>query len=380
MMNGLCGKIGRGVSEAPLELARLARGGYPSFVWSSNRDPLGQDVPVFMFHDVSLPRFESQLAYLKANDYKTLTMFDFMAFLKGDFRVQGPSVLLTFDDGHKSWHQTAFPLLQKYGFHAVGFLVSSFIRETPEPNSPWLSWPEVREIAESGFMSFESHTSFHDRVFIGRSVVDFFRPGLFLNTLGLDVPWVHTDEGYTNRLPLGAPIHAYAPRLAGMPRFCDDPAIRTSCARFVERHGAESFFKQSGWRRKLMEIWRSESGGRDCGSARFETPEEQRAEILNDLAQSRSVINERLQRETRHLCYPWGIGDELAVDVSREVGYESNCRVAGPRSGNIPGDSPWEVPRIKDDYIFRLPGKGRMSLAEIVLYKLHRRAEKENIY
>ncbi len=380
MIHELVGKIMKGIREAPLEAARFARGEYPSFVSSPKPAPLGQEVPVFMFHDVSERLFESQLAYLRANDYRTLTMAEFAAFLKGDFAVQGPSVLLTFDDGHKSWHGTAFPLLKKYGFSAVGFLVSSFIRELSAANVPWMSWLEAREIADSGVMSFESHTAFHDRVFTGAEPADFYRPGLFSNPLGLDEPWIGTGDGYTNRLPPGAPIHRYAPRLAGLPRFFDSPEARSACIGHVKAHGGESFFQRRGWRNELMKIWNMESGKQVAGAERFETALEQREAVAEGLRLARATIEDRLQREARYLCYPWGAGSAMADELSRESGYRGSFAVAGGRNSNAPGDAPWDVPRLKDDYIFRLPGKGRWSLAAITLHKLRRRADKTHIY
>ncbi len=380
MINELGGKIIKGISEVPLEVARFARGQYPSFVMSSRPPPLEQEVPVFMFHDVSERLFESQLAYLRANDYRTLTMPEFAALLKGDFAVQGPSVLLTFDDGHKGWHSTALPLLKKYGFSAVGFLVSSFIREEAAGESPWMSWREVREIADSGAMTFESHTAFHDRVFIGAEPADFYRPGLFSNPLGLDEPWIGMGDGYTNRLQPGTPIHRYSPRLIGHLRFFDSQDVRQACVGHVKAHGGESFFQRRGWRKELMKIWNLESGKQLAGTARFETEQEQREAVSGGLRLARATIEDRLQREARFLCYPWGASSALAVELSCESGYHGSFAVAGERRSNVPGDSPWDVPRLKDDYIFRLPGKGRMSLAAIALHKLRRRANKTHIY
>jgi peptidoglycan/xylan/chitin deacetylase (PgdA/CDA1 family) len=380
MIKELGGKIVKGIREVPLEAARFARGAYPSFLTSPDPAPLGQEVPVFMFHDVSEELFESQLAYLRANGYRTLTMAEFAAFLKGDFAGRGPSVLLTFDDGHKSWHRTAFPLLKKYGFTAVGFLVSSFIREEASGDSPWMSWQEVREIAEGGAMTFESHTAFHDRVFIGAEPADFYRPGLFSNPLGLDEPWIGTGGDYTNRLPPGAPIYRYSPRLSAEPRFFDSPEARSACAAHVQARGGESFFQRRGWRNELMKIWKNESGKQVAGTARFETEQEQREAISAGLRLSRATIEERLQREVRHLCYPWGAGSHLAVELSRECGFAGSFAVAGGRRSYVPGDSPWDVPRLKDDYIFRQPGKGRLSMASVVMRKLRRRAARTHIY
>jgi hypothetical protein len=47
---------------------------------------------------------------------------------------------------------------------------------------------------------------------------------------------------------------------------------------------------------------------------------------------------------------------------------------------NRPGNDPYFIPRLKDDYIMRLPGKGRQSLSELFLMKIRRRSMMTNIY
>ena len=122
-------KIAKALKELPIEAGRFAHGRYPRFVGSPSNVPLGQEVPVFMFHSVEHDAFAAQLAYLQRNGYRTLTLDAFMAFLHGTLPLDGPSVLLTFDDGHKSWFEVAYPLLRAHGFCAVGFLVPLLVKD-----------------------------------------------------------------------------------------------------------------------------------------------------------------------------------------------------------------------------------------------------------
>jgi peptidoglycan/xylan/chitin deacetylase (PgdA/CDA1 family) len=141
MITAIQNKVTKGLREAPREFFYLAKGAYPTFVTDLHPSPLRDEVPVFMFHTVDLQTFQQQLEYLHINGYRTLTLKQFMAFLEGKYRPQAPSVLLTFDDGDRSWYQVAYPLLKKYGFHAIGFVVPSYIHEEPESSSQrgWLS-------------------------------------------------------------------------------------------------------------------------------------------------------------------------------------------------------------------------------------------------
>jgi peptidoglycan/xylan/chitin deacetylase (PgdA/CDA1 family) len=370
--------IFKALREVPIEFRRFAQGEYPDFIRSRDRVVLGQQVPVFMFHTVEPKPFEKQLDYLRRNRFRTLSLEQFLSFLSGEYRLDRPSVLLTFDDGHKSWFEVGSPLLKKYGFQGVGFLVAGRIRPKPEPG-PWLSWPEVLSMERTGAMSFESHSMRHDRVFVGPQVVDFVHPGLHEDPLRLDMPWVDMDGRYTNQLPLGTPIYSFASRFEGLPRMWDDSGLRQACAGWVERRGGPSFFARKNWRAPLMDYYRSIS---NAGvTPKFETGEEMRGAIRDDLIQTRETMEEKLGRPVRHFCYPWGAGSRLTVRLSREVGYSGNFWIAhSGRNTNRLGDSPFYIPRVKDDYIFRLPGKGRKSMGAIAAWKATRRLKKMHIY
>lgn len=364
--------------EMPMEISRLLKGSYPRFVVAPKSEPLGQQVPVFMFHGMDPVLFETQLAFLKNNHYRTLTLEEFMAFLRGEHRLNGPSVLLTFDDGHKDWYKIAYPLLRSYGFHAVAYIVPVFIRQKPE-SATWLSWPEVVEMEQSGAFEFESHTARHDRIFVAPNLVDFFHPSYENNQMGLNVPWIDDDGRYTNRLRWGTPIYANASRFAGKLRFLDDITVRRACVEWVDLHGSENFFKKPSWRSELTK--RYFRTARKQTEIRYESDQDRQKAILTDLVDARQTLEEKLGRTVRHLCYPWGSGSELAVSLSRKAGYWSNFWVVHKdRNINRPGDYPFYVPRLKDDYILRLPGERRKSLAEVFLIKLCRRARKLNIY
>lgn len=373
---GLNRKIAKAWHELPIEAGRFLRGQYPGFVTSSSNRPLGQEVPVFMFHSVEHDLFDAQLAYLQRNGYRTLTLDQFTAFLRGVAKPTGPSVLLTFDDGHKSWFDVAYPLLRGYGFCAVGFLVSNLIAALPDAG-PWLSWAEVLEIEQSGVMTFESHTARHDQVFVGPDLRDFHRPGLNPSAMALATPWIDDERGYTNRLRWGTPIYTQASRLADTPRYFDGAAVRDACIGWADRNGGQAAFTGPGWRSALTTVFRAAA----AGPPRWESPSEQRDAMLGGLLEARSVLEGKLGRPVRHLCYPWGIAGRLARDLSREAGYLGTFGAeAAGRNSNRAGDSPFGIPRLKDDYLFRLPGEGRRSLGGIFLDKLRRRARRLDIY
>jgi peptidoglycan/xylan/chitin deacetylase (PgdA/CDA1 family) len=374
-------KITKAVRELPIEAARFVRRQYPSFVTAARPGRLDGEVPVFMFHSVEAQAFEEQLDFLKRNGYRTLALEEFAAFLDGSLRPRDPCVLLTFDDGDRSWYTTAYPLLRRYGYRGAAFVVPHYLREQPDGDAGagWLSWPELVEMDRSGVLDVQSHTLRHERVFTGASLQGFFHPGFETGPLGMDVPWVDEGSRYTNALAWGTPIYECAPRLQGRLRFLDEVRVREACVSWVERHGGADFFGHPGWQRELRRAYREALRGGAPGT--YESPRTRSESMLHDLVRARTTLEERLGKRVRHLCFPWGAGSDLAVSLSREAGYETCfwCSVGGRRS-NRPGASPFHITRLKDDYIFRLPGKGRKPLIDIFKGKLLRRAGRLDIY
>jgi biofilm PGA synthesis lipoprotein PgaB len=112
-----------------------------------------QDSPLV----VSAASFAAQMAMLNESGYRTLTAAQFTAYLHGTFTPPHSSVLITFDDGTSGLGNYADPILARYNFHAVAFLITGRIG-THHPY--YLSWPEVEQMRETGRWDFESHT--HD--------------------------------------------------------------------------------------------------------------------------------------------------------------------------------------------------------------------------
>ncbi len=356
---------------------------YPPFVTALNPVCLSGVVPVFMFHTVSDDRFGKQLGFLAKNGYHSLRADELLNFLKGSKKVPDGSVVLTFDDGEKSLYTAAFPLLKKFGFRAVSFITPSFIRErksSGQPGKQWLGWDEIEEMHKSGVIDFQSHTMNHERMFTGKDAVGFYHPGFFTDGLGLDVPTVLSGGNYTKLNQTGAPVYRMGSRMGEALRYFDDESLRKDCVEYVKNHGGVSFFekkKREGKLRNYFESMRKEKGN----TGYFESSSEQRKAILKSLVESKDIIEERMNKEIAHLAYPWGYGSELAVSLSMEAGYKTNFW--GPLHGirvNAAGGSQYYIPRLKDDYLFRLPGKGRKSLREIFKHKFTRRMQSKDIY
>jgi peptidoglycan/xylan/chitin deacetylase (PgdA/CDA1 family)/nucleoid-associated protein YgaU len=124
-----------------------------------------QLVPILVYHNISAQdqgklsiaskTFDAQIKQLHADGFYTLSLADFAAFTAGRRQLPRRSVLLTFDDGYKSFVQYARPILKDYGFGATLFVYSDFIGAGSA-----LSWQELRSLSEQGF-DVQAHSKTH---------------------------------------------------------------------------------------------------------------------------------------------------------------------------------------------------------------------------
>ena len=96
--------------------------------------------------------------------------------------------------------------------------------------------------------------------------------------------------------------------------------------------------------------------------------------IRNELCRSKAVLESRLGTPVHHLCLPYGRGSAAVIQAARSAGYRSIFWDRRPgRVMNRVGDDPFSVTRLKHDFLFRLPGRGRRSMIKIAGIKVLRR-------
>lgn len=122
-------------------------------------------IPVLMYHQIAVSPtttlvrrlyvppdiFEQQLAYLAAENYRSLTPQEFFDILATGQNPPQKSVMLTFDDSVSNHYTVAFPLLKKYGFVGVFYVVS---------HKSGITTAQLKEMADAG-MIIDSHSESH---------------------------------------------------------------------------------------------------------------------------------------------------------------------------------------------------------------------------
>ena len=146
-------------------------------------------VPVLMYHHVlpesgfiasSVDEFDRQMRFLAESGYSSLSSDEFLRYKKGELKLPGKSVFITFDDGWRDNAVYAYPILKKYHLKATVFLVTEWIEQASsgrrsdyeplqhkackqtaplDPSKVILSWDEIEKMAD--VFDFHSHTHTH---------------------------------------------------------------------------------------------------------------------------------------------------------------------------------------------------------------------------
>src|SRR5262245_41693770 len=99
--------------------------------------------------------FRRGLGRLYEHGYRTLPLSDVVDRLQRGAPFPPRSFVITFDDGYRTVHDEAFPVLKEYGFSATVFLT---VGETPASSTrlpsmagcSMLDWDEIRRMHNAG--------------------------------------------------------------------------------------------------------------------------------------------------------------------------------------------------------------------------------------
>lgn len=132
-------------------------------------------IPIVMYHSIikskkslgkfviSPEEFESDLKYLKDNNFNTIFMKDILDYVYEDKNLPENPIMLTFDDGYYNNYLYAYPLLKNYSFKMVispiGIEVDKYSEiENHSPNYAHVSWSNLKEMIDSGLVEVQNHT------------------------------------------------------------------------------------------------------------------------------------------------------------------------------------------------------------------------------
>lgn len=134
--------------------------------------PAAGELPVLVYHDivtgtrpddyaVTRAMFSEQMRFLHENGYRPLSLHTLADVAAGRRPLPDKAVVLTFDDGLRSFQQAALPELEKYGFAAVLSVCTGWLdgRDVPRDyRGRLLTWDDLRALSHSPLVEVLSHT------------------------------------------------------------------------------------------------------------------------------------------------------------------------------------------------------------------------------
>ena len=113
--------------------------------------------------------FREQMRWLRRQGYHALTSADLARHRATGQPIRGRPVMITFDDGYRDFHDTAWPILQAHDFIAEVFIVTDHVggnarwdAEFGTP-APLMGWGEIQDLAATG-IRFGSHMASHSHM------------------------------------------------------------------------------------------------------------------------------------------------------------------------------------------------------------------------
>jgi len=160
-----------------ITLALLFCTGIPYLHFLYRRKKNGPLFRVITFHDIE-PQEEGRFASCIAFLVKHFHIVSPQDILEKNFSLSEINILITFDDGYKSWREVALPVLQKHHIQSVCFVSSGFVDTAGDDTAAWeytqhnlvltrprapLSWEGVVALQQGG-QEIGGHTKHHARL------------------------------------------------------------------------------------------------------------------------------------------------------------------------------------------------------------------------
>ncbi len=333
-------------------------------------------IPILIYHHVNELRdrftispddFDHQMEYLARKNYQTLFLDELVNSLKEGKEKR--RLAITFDDGYLDNWVYAYPILKKYHLKATIFVITSRIKEKPSSYRPnledvWngkvkkeglprisnhyqsnlrcvgnlegsddhIGWEEAKEMFKSGLIDIQSHSHLHSYCYVSDRIVDYHRGNKWRTG------WLTDGD-----LRLGIPLYEDKPALAGQ-RYFDDRGLRNRLAGYVSQRGGKRFFEKKDWRKELDGVvsdYRAKNEPKD----NYETLEERKERVKNELLLSKSVIEDKLDKKCSFIAWPGGAYDRDLVNWAKGCGYQK--AVATQPGANTSDADPMSLKRFE---------------------------------
>jgi hypothetical protein len=314
-------------------------------------------IPVISYHSIGIPKknwqwneltcpfeiFETHLKWMKKKGFTTISLQQLYDYMKGKVKLIKNAVVITFDDGYLDNWVFAYPLLKKYGFRGAIYITPEFVdsRKIIRKNLDdvyngnvkineletigYLSWNEIKKMEQDNILDVQSHTMSHTWYPISNKIIDFRHPNdeyiwMTWNENLDKKPFLQIDD--EKLVSFGKPVYEND-RAIGIRRFYSDEKFDKFMIQYVTERGSKNFFQSNKWRDTLFEVARKYREENRLNE-RYEMEKEYEERICYELQKSKEIIEEKLNKEVKFVCWPGGAVTKKALQKASEIGYISS--------------------------------------------------------
>lgn len=283
---------------------------------------------------VSIEHFDALCQYLVKKNYTTHFLDEWYAYFSATRNKDPKKIVLTFDDGYLDNWVFVYPILKRYGLKGTIFINPEFvdpgksirynlddldsgkIKHEQLQTLGFLNWPEIQALGTSGVMDIQSHSMSHNFYFRSDKLAD-----VFMGQPQYDwIPWfTHTKrkpfymtEDQSGLVPHGYPVFEYG-RALGVRRYFPNERIIENAVHWYE-DGKLSHQELISEISSMIETY----------PGRFESDAEMEARYRYELFNSKSLLEQKLNKRIDYLCWPGGGYNALSLKLSEEAGYKAS--------------------------------------------------------
>lgn len=123
-------------------------------------------IPIFTYHHLvqdeseiemdcmqtTVDKFKSQITGLMKIGYKPITYQELVDYKDGKIKIPKWSFLVTFDDGYDDFYYYVYPIAQELNVPITVFIIDNGVGK-----DGYLTWEQIKEMNDSGYISVYSH-------------------------------------------------------------------------------------------------------------------------------------------------------------------------------------------------------------------------------
>jgi hypothetical protein len=133
-------------------------------------------------------------------------------------------------------------------------------------------------------------------------------------------PLLHLDDD--KLVFYGEPVYENS-RAIGAKRYFPDENLKKHLIDYVKQVDINDFYRTLNWREKLFEITNRYKEENRIDE-RYESEDEYEKRVYWELHESKKILEDKLNKEVKFLCWPGGAVTTKAVDMATNVGYCSS--------------------------------------------------------